>query len=333
MKTTVALAVFLIFAVSTSGQTAQTTPPSSEALAQLPITQEVIVQAQQIVPQPQHPRAKIVPIPTWPANKPAPIIPIPTRIEPQAMAPVSSGVIVIGAPIPWESVMQVPEKIPANQLPFSPVDRQIDALGTASNIHSPADAEAYINAILDKYKIDPATIPGLSPLAHRLAVAEYAAITSDPSKRIPEARIAEAFNRLMDEWGEPKWTRITVEDFHRFHKIKAVTLIPYSVSRDAEKNVAYSYRPVEAVYLFGVLSIDRGLQSNYKTLPDLPSAKGPVHVDTTKTRLQPVNNPTKEWVAMNRNYTEYLQIRSAWLQGHPDPAQEIGRLFDALHIE
>lgn len=223
------------------------------------------------------------------------------------------------------------------QLPFDPVDRQIDALGTVSNIHSQADAETYIGAILrHRYrKVDVSSVPGSALLEDRLASAEYAALTTDPSKRISEALLAQTFNRMMDEWGAPRWTRITAEDFHRFHKIKAATLIPYSVSRDAERNVAYTCRPVEAVYLFDLLSIERGLQSNYKTLPDFPNArtKGPVYVDPSKTRISVMTNPTKEWMAMNRNYTEYLKIRSAWLQGHPDPAQQIGRLFDALHIE
>jgi hypothetical protein len=215
------------------------------------------------------------------------------------------------------------------ELPVNPVDRNIDALGTESNIHSPADAETYINAILAKYKIETATIPSLRPLAHRLAIAEYAAI-SDPSKRIPEAQVADVFNRMMDEWGTAQWTRMTVEDFHRFHRMKAGILIPYSVSRDAEKNVADYCRPVEAVYLLFLLAIERGLQSGPK-LPDLPEnfAKGPMYGEFKDSSLRPFQMDA----GVNRRDEEYRKARSAWLQGHTDPAQEIGMLLDALHIE
>lgn len=223
--------------------------------------------------------------------------------------------------------MQVPARIPDNQFPLLPEDRHIDALGTEANIHSPADAETYLNAILAKHKIDTATIPGLSPFAHRLAVAEYAAIT-DPSKRIPETQLVTAFNEIMDQWGEPQWTRITVEDFHWFHRIKAATLIPYSVSRDAEGNVADTCRPVEAVYLLYMLTTERGLQPD--KLPTLPASFGtkPVFMShSASLSVAPFGDD------IGRRDTAFRKAENNWLQSHPDPTQQIGRLFDALHIE
>lgn len=66
MRTTVALAVFLMFAVSVSGQAVER--------PQAPQQQSPILR----------PRARVVPIPNWPANKPAPVIPIPTQMNPQS---------------------------------------------------------------------------------------------------------------------------------------------------------------------------------------------------------------------------------------------------------
>lgn len=67
MRTTVALAVFLMFAVSASGQALQR--------PQTPQPQQ----------QPQlRPRVRAIPIPNWPADKPAPVIPIPTQMNPQS---------------------------------------------------------------------------------------------------------------------------------------------------------------------------------------------------------------------------------------------------------
>lgn len=226
--------------------------------------------------------------------------------------------------------MQIPDKIPDNQMPLSPVDRHIDLLGAESNIHSPADAETYINAILAKYHIDATSVSGLAPLEHRLAVAEYASLT-DPSKRIPEARIVDAFNRLMDDWGAEPWTRIAVADFHRFHRIKAGILIPYSVSRNSDGVVADSCRPVEALYLLFLLTLERGMQSGPK-LPDLPEnfGTGPVFVQSTKAtnRVSDADDP------ITRRYGKYTKVRNAWLESHfnLDPTQELTGLFNLLKI-
>src|SRR5690348_16050707 len=226
--------------------------------------------------------------------------------------------------------MQIPEKIPDNQMPLSPVDRKIDLLGAESSLHSVVDAEAYVKAILAKYKIDSKSANGLTPLEHRLAVAEYAAIT-DPSKRIPEARIVDAFNQLMHEWGAEPWTRITVADFHRFHRIKAGILIPYSVSRNADGVVADSCRPVEALHLFFLLTLERGMQSGPK-LPDLPENFGtcPVFVQSTKAtnRVSNADDP------ITRRYEKYTKARNAWLGSHfnLDPTQELTALFNLLKI-
>jgi hypothetical protein len=226
--------------------------------------------------------------------------------------------------------MQIPEKIPANQLPLSPKDREIDLLGAQSNIHEPSDASNYIEAIFAKYNVDSASVPGIEPVIHRLAVAEYGAI-SDSSKRISEAVLADTFNRMMDEWGTAKWTRITVEDFHRFHRIKAATVIPYSVSRNADGTAADTCRPVEAIYLLYMLSVERGMQFGQKISPLAEDfAKGPMFVDQSKSKLVPFRGDAEA----NRHEAEYLKARNAWLESHftPDPAQELDNLLDVLKI-
>jgi len=70
MKTTMAVAVFLMFAASALGQAAQ-----QPRLVQPP-QQHAILTA--------HPRVQVIPIPNWPANKPAPVVQIPTDIQPQS---------------------------------------------------------------------------------------------------------------------------------------------------------------------------------------------------------------------------------------------------------
>jgi hypothetical protein len=227
------------------------------------------------------------------------------------------------------AAVQIPDKIPANQLPLSPVDRRIDLLGVATNIHSEADAVTYIDAILAKGNINATSVPGLPPLVHRLAVSEYAAI-SDPSKLIPEARITDTFNQLMDEWGEQSWTHVSVEDFHRFHRFKAGSLIPYSVSRNADGTVADTCRPVEAVYLLYMMSIERGMQSGPR--PSMADDFGtkPLLVDMANSRLR-LGHPDPD---VARRNVEYIKTRNSWLQSHFNFSfvEDIGHLLDTLHI-
>lgn len=221
--------------------------------------------------------------------------------------------------------MQIPSQIPDNQMPLSPVDRRIDSLGTAANIHSPDDVEAYIDALLGKYEVDADSIPGLPPLVHRLATAEYASL-ADPSKRIPETRIADAFNQLMNEWGEPPWTRISTEDLHTYRRIKAATLMPYSVSRARDGAVSESCRPVEALYMIYLLSIERGTQSNIR--PRIPENLGmsPLYAQSGTLTLK-----SGDPMASERNRA-YLDARSRWLQTHVDAVQEVDLLMKMLQI-
>jgi hypothetical protein len=223
------------------------------------------------------------------------------------------------------AAMQIPEKIPDNQLPLSLVDRRIDLLGAESNIHSTADAETYIGAILAKYRFDVTAIPGLRSLEDRLAAAEFAAITN-PTKRIGETQVAEAFNQIMDEWGTEQWTRISVEDLHIYRRIKAATLNPYSVSRAVDGSVSERCRPVEALYIIFLLSIERGTQSGPK--PRIPDNFGMSPLYAQKSTLKP-NTPDPIEAKRNR---AYLEARNAWLQKNFDPVQEVDLLFKTLQI-
>lgn len=70
MKIHMAMAVFVLFTLPSFGQATQQPPAQS--------TQ------QPAVPQVLHPTARAIPIPNWPANKPAPVILIPTKMQSQA---------------------------------------------------------------------------------------------------------------------------------------------------------------------------------------------------------------------------------------------------------
>jgi hypothetical protein len=97
------------------------------------------------------------------------------------------------------------------EFPLSPADRKIDELGAEGRIHTEADAQYYVQAFLYKLGVNKESMGQIETFKLRLARAEYLAV-KDPSNRIPEALVADAFNRLMDDWGTPTWTRINNVD-------------------------------------------------------------------------------------------------------------------------
>jgi hypothetical protein len=144
---------------------------------------------------------------------------------------------------------------------LSPMDRKIDELGAEGRIQSEDDAKSYVQALVDKLGFEKRGLPQLSDLKAHLAHAEYMSLT-DPSKRVPEALVADAFNELMDEWRTPAWTRVNnVGEMHAFRVVMSLFVNPRSVSRLPDGNIATTCRPVEAVYLVWPLHSQMGIPS------------------------------------------------------------------------
>ncbi|OLD61032.1 MAG: hypothetical protein AUI53_07295 [Acidobacteria bacterium 13_1_40CM_2_60_7] len=136
-------------------------------------------------------------------------------------------------------------------------DRQIDELGAPDRIRSEADAAAYVEALVKRW--DPReTNPHLTEFEERLAQAEYAAV-SDPKKLISESQVAKTFNRLMDEWEMPLWTRVSVPELHAFRIQYASLIYPRSVAQLADGFIAPGCRPTEALLLLHLLNSNGGL--------------------------------------------------------------------------
>ncbi|MGH7867664.1 MAG: hypothetical protein ACREP9_08560 [Candidatus Dormibacteraceae bacterium] len=217
--------------------------------------------------------------------------------------------------------------------PLSPVDAKINSLGARSNIHSARDAEAYIDALLQKHRFDDPKLPGLSEVKARVARAEYSAV-EDPSREIPEHVIAEAFNRMMDEWSAPPWTRISEKELHAFRALKALVLYPAVVSRSHGGDLSPTSRPVEALYVLYLLQAGGGVPAELREKvkeggwPDLLSSR---QATIQSQKLQLITpNPEKA-----RRQREYFAARDAHFQSHPilDPVEEVNRLLNALRIE
>jgi hypothetical protein len=143
-----------------------------------------------------------------------------------------------------------------------PEDRQVDELGAPDHIRTEADARAYIEALVKRW--DPReTNPHLAEFEEWLAQAEYVDVR-DPKKLIPESQVAKTFNRLMDEWEMPSWTRVPMPELHAFRTTYASAVYPRSVARLADGSIAPGCRPTEALLLLHILDFTGGIPPNIR---------------------------------------------------------------------
>ena len=134
----------------------------------------------------------------------------------------------------------------APDFPLDPTDKKIDELGSETLIRSESDVQVYIDALLEKFRITEERVPGLQKFKSRLVLAEYEAVLG-PKKRIPESTVSDTFNKLMDEWNTPQWTRITVTELHAFRMLMSRYLFPKSATRLPDGQIAHDSRPLEAL--------------------------------------------------------------------------------------
>ena len=185
------------------------------------------------------------------------------------------------------------------------LDQPIDELG--AHVQTEDDAKAYVEALWKRWGYNPnETYPHLAEFEEQLARAEFAAVR-DPSKLIPESRVVKTFNKLMDEWQMPSWTRISVSELHAFRFTPATTTYPRSVARLPDQTIAPSCRPTEALLLIFLLDNDApmlpeireqvrnsrfpwSLLKQMKELvskPDIPSAQFPPRTPPERERREP----------------------------------------------
>ncbi len=137
--------------------------------------------------------------------------------------------------------------------------RQIDELGVPDHIRTEADARAYIEALVKRWRPSEKDLPGVTQFEDRLAHAEYDAI-HDPQRRIPESLVAKIFNGLVDQWGTPASSRISLEELHAFRIVYSSLLYPRSVLRLPDGSIAPDCRPSEALLLLDLLNFNGGVQ-------------------------------------------------------------------------
>jgi hypothetical protein len=91
--------------------------------------------------------------------------------------------------------------------------RAIHINDLAGNIHSEADARAYVDAVAEELTGHRHMSWTTRSIRHRVAHAEYQAAT-DSSRQIPEGRIVDVWNEYVREIDAPAETLVTVAELH-----------------------------------------------------------------------------------------------------------------------
>ena len=250
------------------------------------------------------------------------------------------GMIAVAA-VPYFHHLVYPDSLPRSALKRSidyaatPDLRQIDELGDPGHIQTEVDARAYIGALVKRWGPRETNYPVLTD---RLARAEYAAVRN-PERLIPESQVAKNFNRLMDEWEMPSWTRISVPELHAFRIRYALTVYPRSVARLPDGSIAPSCRPTEALFLLHMLDSREGIPPDIREevresrfpWSVLKSLKWSRPKRPIEPGLHPAYTSTPE-ESLRRN--EYIGLRRKYFATHPAISfeSEVADIFSQFGI-
>jgi hypothetical protein len=151
----------------------------------------------------------------------------------------------------------------------------------AGNIHSEADARAFVDAVAERVGGKELPSWATASVRDRVAHAEYGAVL-DPSKLIPEQRVVNVWNEYVRELDAPEKTLVTVAEVHNLRDAQysmnksmwkkeqfpqSLWTMPdvYAVGNDGK--VANGCRAVEAL---------RTLHDMFSFFPSVLSARGRV---------------------------------------------------------
>ncbi len=154
-----------------------------------------------------------------------------------------------------------PEELEQARQKYEPIRQAAIRLNDlAGNIHSEADARAFVDAAGER--LAGQDLPGWTTksIRQRVAHAEYEAVT-DSSRLIPEQTIVNVWNEYVRELDAPEETRVTVAEIHNMRDgmftssqflwrktgMQSFWTIPNLYAVDADGKVASGCRAVEAL--------------------------------------------------------------------------------------
>lgn len=158
-----------------------------------------------------------------------------------------------------EQIRQKQEQIRQQREPAR--QRAIHINDLAGNIHSEADARAFVDAVAEELTSHRHMSWTTRSIRHRVAHAEYEA-ESDPSRQIPEQRIVDVWNEYVREIDAPEEALVTVAELHNLRDsmysgasryawqrelTQSIWTMPNIYALDADGKVASGCRALEAL--------------------------------------------------------------------------------------
>lgn len=138
----------------------------------------------------------------------------------------------------------------------------------AGNIHSEADAQAFVDAVARRFTDGPVQSLMTRRIRRRVAHAEYEAVL-DSSRLIPEQRVVDVWNAYVRELDAPEETLVTVTELHNLRDAaytmnkrmwknerfpQSLWTMPDVYAVDAQGKVAGGCRAVEALKILHDMS-------------------------------------------------------------------------------
>jgi hypothetical protein len=217
----------------------------------------------------------------------------------------------------------------------------------AGNIHSEADAQAFVDAVAEQFGGGQFQTWTTRSIRHRVARAEFHAV-SDPAQLIPEQRIADIWNEYVRELDAPAETLVNVAEVHSLRDamltmsqrmwkpegFQQLWTIPNVYAVSADGKVASGCRAVEALKLFHDMSFSfQNVESARERVQ-----KGILVSDVNQQRqLKPTPRPhaVKSSLAASTRVNPIMLAEHSYLQAHgePDYLRLLQRLFEELFPE
>ncbi len=182
--------------------------------------------------------------------------------------------------------------------------RAIHINDLAGNIHSEADARAYVDAVAEELTGHRQMSWTTRNIRHRVAHAEYQTAT-DSSRQIPEERIVDVWNEYVREIDAPVETLVTVAELHNLRDAmytsasklmwkpefgQSIWTMPNIYALDADGKVASGCRALEALKiihdmhdLFGTVRNARERVQKGVVVSDLIKKREEDHPPASKT--------------------------------------------------
>jgi len=201
-------------------------------------------------------------------------------------------------PTPQQRIQQAKQK-------YEPMrQRAIHINDLAGNIHSEADARAYVDAVAAELTGNRHVSWTTRGIRHRVAHAEYQAAT-DSSRQIPEERIVDVWNEYVREIDAPVETLVTVAELHNLRDAmytsvsklmwkpefgQSIWTMPNIYALDPDGKVASGCRALEALKiihdmhdLFGTVRNARDRVQRGVVVSDLIKKREVDHPPASKT--------------------------------------------------